>query len=242
MEDNTLKQEELQEEEKEEQAASEDRAEETAAGEDAAPQESTPDASEKDPENEDPGEADPETGADNSREEIVDGEWQEVTEEGTPKDPEEKKGFFRRKKDKRDQQIEELTDRVRRQMAEFDNFRKRTEKEKSAMYEIGAKSVIEKLLPVVDSFERGLDTAKDRGDDPFVTGMQMIYKQMMTMLEGMDVKPIEAVGQPFDPEYHNAVMHVEDENVGENIVVEEFQKGYLYRDSVVRHSMVKVAN
>ena len=157
----------------------------------------------------------------------------------------EKKGFFskrKEKKDKKDAQIEELTDRVRRQMAEFDNFRKRTEKEKAANYEIGAKGVIEKILPVVDNFERGLDAAKDKADDPFVQGMQMIYKQLMTTLEGMEVRPIEAVGQPFDPEFHNAVMHVDDENAGENIVVEEFQKGYLYRNSVVRHSMVKVAN
>jgi len=153
------------------------------------------------------------------------------------------KGFFHRKdkKDKRDLQIEELTDRVRRQMAEFDNFRKRTEKEKSAMYEVGAKSVIEKILPVVDNFERGLATAQN-AEDPFVDGMQKIYKQLMTTLEAMDVKPIDALGQEFNPDLHNAVMHVDDESVGENIVVEELQKGYMYRDSVVRYSMVKVAN
>ena len=153
------------------------------------------------------------------------------------------KGFFRKKdkKDKKDQMIEELTDRVRRQMAEFDNFRKRTEKEKSAMYGVGAKSVIEKILPVVDNFERGLATAEN-ADDPFVDGMQKIYKQLMTTLEAMDVKPIEAVGQEFNPDLHNAVMHVDDDSVGENIVVEELQKGYMYRDSVVRYSMVKVAN
>ena len=153
------------------------------------------------------------------------------------------KGFFKnkKKKDKRDQQIEELTDRVRRQMAEFDNFRKRTEKEKSAMYEVGAKSVIEKILPVVDSFERGL-SGKNEDEDPFTEGMFKIYRQLMTTLESMDVKPIEAVGQTFDPELHNAVMHVDDESVGDNVVVEELQKGYKYRDSVVRYSMVKVAN
>ena len=155
-----------------------------------------------------------------------------------------KKGLFKKKekKDKKDAQIEELTDRVRRQMAEFDNFRKRTEKEKSAMYEIGARSVIEKMLPVVDSFERGLAGAEDKADDPFVEGMQKIYKQLMTTLEEMDVKPIEAVGKEFDPDLHNAVMHVEDENAGENEIVEELQKGYTHRDSVVRYSMVKVAN
>lgn len=147
------------------------------------------------------------------------------------------------KKDKKDEKIEELTDRLTRQMAEFDNFRKRTEKEKSQMYEIGAKDVIEKILPVVDNFERGLNAAKDcPQDDPFVQGMEMVYKQMMTALEGIGVKPIEAVGNEFDPEFHNAVMHVDDAELGENVVVEELQKGYLYRDSVVRYSMVKVAN
>lgn len=153
----------------------------------------------------------------------------------------EKKGFFAKKKDKRDQQIEELTDRLKRTMAEFDNFRKRTEKEKSAMYEIGAKDVIEKILPVIDNFERGLKTAPE-GGDAFAEGMNMIYKQLLKTLEDLGVKPIEAVGAPFDPNFHNAVMHVEDETLGENVVAEEFQKGYLYRDSVVRHSMVKVAN
>ena len=158
---------------------------------------------------------------------------------------EEKKGFFKKKekKDKKDEMIEELTDKVRRSMAEFDNFRKRTEKEKSAMFEVGAKSVIEKLLPVVDNFERGLAAVpEDEQGSAFVEGMEKIYKQMFKMLEDMEVKPIEAVGQPFDPNFHNAVMHVEDEEAGENIVIEEFQKGYMYRDSVVRHSMVKVAN
>lgn len=147
------------------------------------------------------------------------------------------------KKDKRDEQIADLTDKLTRQMAEFDNYRKRTEKEKSSMYEIGAKDIIEKLLPVVDNFERGLAAVSEEDREaPFVTGMDMIYKQLMTMLEGVDVKVIEAVGQEFNPDLHNAVMHVEDEEAGENIVVEEFQKGYTYRDSVVRYSMVKVAN
>lgn len=147
------------------------------------------------------------------------------------------------KKDKKDEKIEELTDRLTRQIAEFDNFRKRTEKEKSQMYEIGAKDIIEKILPVVDNFERGIAAVpEDEKANPFAEGMEKIYKQLMTTLEEIGVKPIEAVGQEFDPDFHNAVMHVEDEEVGENIITEEFQKGYLYRDSVVRHSMVKVAN
>ena len=147
------------------------------------------------------------------------------------------------KKDKKDEQIADLTDKLTRHMAEFDNYRKRTEKEKSAMYEIGAKDVVEKILPIVDNFERGLQSVpEEKKDDPFVDGMDKIYKQMMSTLEGIGVKPIEAVGQEFDPNFHNAVMHVEDEELGENVVAEEFQKGYMYRDSVVRHSMVKVAN
>ena len=172
----------------------------------------------------------------------------EEAEEAAAEEPEagkEKGSFFKKKekKDKKDEKIEELTDRVRRQMAEFDNFRKRTEKEKTQMFETGAKSIVEKILPVVDNFERGLAavTEEEKGS-PFVEGMEKIYKQMMTMLEEAGVKPIEAVGQEFDPNLHNAVMHIEDEEFGENIIAEEFQKGYTYRDSVVRHSMVKVAN
>ena len=164
-------------------------------------------------------------------------------EEKTTEKAPEKEGFFKKKKDPKDEKIEELTDRVKRQMAEFDNFRKRTEKEKSAMYEVGAKDIIEKILPVIDNFERGLsEVTEEQKDDSFVTGMEMIYKQIMTTLDGVGVKVIEAVGQEFNPDLHNAVMHVEDEEAGENIIVEEFQKGYTYRDSVVRHSMVKVAN
>lgn len=144
------------------------------------------------------------------------------------------------KKDKKTQQIEELTDRLQRNMAEFDNYRKRTEKEKASMYVIGAKEVIEKILPVVDNFERGLASAED--GDAFAEGMQMVYKQLMAALSDMGVQPIEAVGRVFDPNLHNAVMHVEDPEEGENIIVEELQKGYLYKDFVVRHSMVKVAN
>lgn len=172
----------------------------------------------------------------------------EEAEEAAAEEPEagkEKGSFFKKKekKDKKDEKIEELTDRVRRQMAEFDNFRKRTEKEKTQMFETGAKSIVEKILPVVDNFERGLAavTEEEKGS-PFVEGMEKIYKQMMTMLEEAGVKPIEAVGQEFDPNLHNAVMHIEDEEFGENIIAEEFQKGYTYHDSVVRHSMVKVAN
>ena len=156
----------------------------------------------------------------------------------------EKKGFFgKKKKDKKDTQIEDLTDKLRRQMAEFDNFRKRTEKEKSGMFEMGAKSVVEKLLPVVDNFERGLASVpEDQKEDPFVAGVDKVYKQLLTVFDELGVKPIAAVGQPFDPNFHNAVMHVEDDEQGENVVIEEFQKGYMYHDSVVRHSMVKVAN
>ena len=153
-----------------------------------------------------------------------------------------KTSFFGKKKkdNKLEQQVEELTDRLKRSMAEFDNFRKRTEKEKSSMYVIGAKDIIEKMLPVVDNFERGLAQAPE--GDPFADGMQKIYKQFTTTMEGMGVEPIEAVGKEFNPDFHNAVMHVEDGSVGENIVVEELQKGYTYKGFVVRHSMVKVAN
>ena len=157
----------------------------------------------------------------------------------------EKKKFFgkKNKKDKKDEKIEELNDRITRQMAEFDNFRKRSEKEKSQMYEIGAKDIIEKILPVVDNFEHGLDSIpEEEKGSPFAEGMEKIYKQLMTTLDSLGVKPIEAVGQEFNPDFHNAVMHVEDEEFGENVVAEEFQKGYMYRESVVRHSMVKVAN
>ncbi len=146
-----------------------------------------------------------------------------------------------KKKDKKDEQIEQLTDRVTRQMAEFENFRRRTELEKAQMFATGAKSIVEKILPVVDNFERGLATVEE-GADPFSDGMLMIYKQLLTTLDEAGVKPIEAVGQEFNPDYHNAVMHVEDDEVGENVIVEEFQKGYMFNDTVIRHSMVKVAN
>ena len=173
-------------------------------------------------------------------------EQPETAGEEAPEDSKEGKDrkFFgkkKEKKDKKDEKIEELTDQVKRQMAEFDNYRKRTEKEKASMYIIGAKDIVEKILPVVDNFERGLATAAG-SEDPFVQGMEKIYKQLLTTLDEVGVKPIEAVGKEFNPDFHNAVMHVEDEEAGENIIVEEFQKGYLYKDFVVRHSMVKVAN
>ena len=166
----------------------------------------------------------------------------ESAEEAPQEEKEKKFGKKKKdKKDKKDEQIEQLTDQVKRQMAEFENFRRRTDQEKSKMFETGAKSIVEKILPVVDSFERGLATVEE-GADPFSDGMLMIMKQLQTALTEAGVTPIEAVGQEFNPDFHNAVMHIDDEEVGENIVVEEFQKGYMYRDTVVRHSMVKVAN
>ncbi len=146
-------------------------------------------------------------------------------------------------KDPKDKVIEELQDRVKRQMAEFDNFRKRTEKEKSAMFEMGASDIIKKLLPIVDNFERGFKSITDEEKETaFAKGMDMVYKQTVKMLEDAGVKAIDAVGKEFDPEFHNAVMHVDDDSVDDNIIVEEFEKGYTYKDSVIRHSMVKVAN
>ncbi|MBQ4301362.1 MAG: nucleotide exchange factor GrpE [Lachnospiraceae bacterium] len=173
----------------------------------------------------------------------TDSEEPEELEEGSESEDSQEKGkLFKKKKDKKDEKIEELNDKVMRQMAEFENFRKRTEKEKTQMFEVGAKSIIEKILPVVDNFERGLAGVDENNEDPFAQGMQMVYKQLMTSLEEAGVTPIEAVGQEFNPDFHNAVMHVEDDNFGENEVVEELQRGYQYRDTVVRHSMVKVAN
>ena len=184
-------------------------------------------------------EAQAETGAEETADaaETAEAEATEGTKEG--------KGLFKKKekKDKRDEQIAELNDKVLRQMAEFENFRKRTEKEKAAMFEIGAKSIVEKLLPVIDNFERGLATvSEEEKNGAFAQGIDKIYKQLLTELAEAGVTPIEAVGKEFNPDFHNAVMHIEDENFGENIVAEEFQKGYMYKDSVVRHSMVKVAN
>ena len=195
---------------------SETMAEETPAGESAATAETEEPVDQKD-------------GGEPEEEQAVKGE---------KKNPFKKK---EKKKDKRDERIEELTDQVKRQMAEFENFRKRTEKEKTQMYEVGAKSIIEKILPVVDNFERGLAAVpEEQRNDAFVDGMDKIYKQMMTVFAELDVKPIEAVGKEFDPEYHNAVMQVESEEYESGIVAQELQKGYMYRDSVVRHSMVAV--
>lgn len=171
--------------------------------------------------------------------EETSGEEASSEDEGGKKSKKDKK----EKKDKKDLMIEELTDKYKRTFAEFDNFRKRSEKEKAAMFEIGAKAIIEKILPIVDSFERGLATVpEEEKGSPFADGMDKVYKQLMTALEEAGVKPIEALNTEFNPDFHNAVMHVEDENAGENIIIEEFQKGYTYRESVVRHSMVKVAN
>jgi len=168
---------------------------------------------------------------------------EETKSEGTEKAPKSKKFSKKEKKDKKDEKIEELNDRLMRLMAEYDNYRKRTEKEKSSMFEMGAKSIVERVIPVIDNFERGLMTVEEKDkEDPFVTGMEKIYTQFVTTMEEAGVTPIEAVDKEFDPNLHNAVMHVDDEAYGENVVVEELQKGYMYKDSVVRYSMVKVAN
>lgn len=181
-----------------------------------------------------------ETGSEESKESCEGTEEAENTE-AEPDAAEEKKGFFKKKKDKKDEQIEELNDRVKRQMAEFENFRKRSEKEKSQMFDMGARTIIEKILPIIDNFERGFTTVDEEDkDDAFVTGMSQVYKQLMTELEAVGVKPIEAVGQEFDPEFHNAVMQVESEEYESGIVAQELMKGYMYKDTVVRHSMVAV--
>ena len=175
------------------------------------------------------------------QEAVEDASCKEATEENQSGATEEKKNIFKKKKDKKDEQIEELTDRVKRQMAEFENFRKRTEKEKTQMFDMGAKTIIEKILPVVDNFERGFQAVEDEDkDDAFVKGMDMVYKQLMTELANAGVTPIEAVGKEFNPDFHNAVMQVESEEFESGIVAAEFQKGYMYKDSVVRHSMVSV--
>lgn len=146
-----------------------------------------------------------------------------------------------KKEDAYKEQIAQLEDKVKRQLAEFENFRNRSEKEKQAMFEVGAKSVIEKILPVIDNFERGFATVDPEDEnDAFVDGMQRVYKQMMTELDSIGVKPIEAVGKEFDPNLHNAVMQVESEEYESGMIAQELQKGYTYRDSVVRHSMVSV--
>lgn len=174
--------------------------------------------------------------AENAAEEKPEAEMTKAEKKAAKKKAKEDK-----KADVYKEQIEQLEDRVKRQLAEFENFRNRTEKEKAAMFETGAKSVIEKLLPVVDNFERGLATVpEDKLEDPFVDGMNRIYKQLLTELENLGVKPIEAVGTEFDPNLHNAVMQVESEEFESGVVAQELQKGYTYRDSVVRHSMVAV--
>lgn len=173
-------------------------------------------------------------------EETKETETADSTEE-TPKTDKKEKKKKDKKQDVMKEKIEELEDRVKRQMAEFDNFRKRTEKEKTAMFETGAKSVIEKILPVVDNFERGLaSVSEEEKEGALAQGMQMIYKQLMTELENLDVKPIPAVGEEFNPEFHNAVMQTQSDEFESGVIAQELQKGYTYRDSVVRHSMVAV--
>ena len=181
-----------------------------------------------------------------SAEESIEQEESTEVEENNTKEASDKKGFKKKsktdkKQDAMKEKMEELEDRVRRQMAEFENFRKRSEKEKSAMFEMGAKSVVDKVLPIVDNFERGLQTVPDEEKEgAFAEGMNMVYKQLMTNLEQIGVKPIEAVGVEFNPDFHNAVMQVESEEFESGIVAQELQKGYLYKESVVRHSMVAV--
>ena len=184
-------------------------------------------------------------GGDPDDEVMPDEETDDSGKELADKKESKKSGLFGKKnrKDPRDEKIEELNDRLLRNLAEFENFRKRTEKEKSQMFEIGAKSIIEKILPSIDSFERGLGSLSEADrSSPVAEGMEKIYRQLVTGLEDAGLKTIEAVGKEFDPNLHNAVMHEENEELGENIVSEELQKGYMYHDSVVRHSMVKVAN
>lgn len=190
-------------------------------------------------------EATPETSENVSESESAGDTVKETSKDGAKEEKKEKKKKEKtdKKQDALKQRVEELEDRVKRQMAEFENFRKRTEKEKTMMFETGAKSVIEKILPVVDNFERGLAAVpEDEKDNAFVQGMEMIYKQLMTELENMQVKPIPAVGEEFNPDFHNAVMQVESDEFESGVVAQELQKGYTYRDSVVRHSMVAVVS
>ena len=198
-------------------------------------------SADKSPEDKEQTVNDGETAADDDAE-TADGK--DTSHTDTPKEKEGK--FFKKnkkpdKKDKQQEKIEELEDRVRRQMAEFENFRKRTEKEKTMMFETGARSVIEKILPVVDNFERGLASVpEEEKNSPFAEGMSMVYKQLINELEKLEVRPIEAVGKEFDPDFHNAVMQVESEEYESGMIAQELQKGYTYRDTVVRHSMVAV--
>ena len=187
----------------------------------------------------------PETSGDAPESESEQDIAQEPDKEVTKEEKKEKKKKEKtdKKQDALKQRIEELEDRVKRQMAEFENFRKRTEKEKTMMFETGAKSVIEKILPVVDNFERGLAAvSEEEKDGAFAQGMEMIYKQLMTELDNMQVKPIPAVGEEFNPDFHNAVMQVESDEFESGVIAQELQKGYTYRDSVVRHSMVAVVS
>lgn len=227
---------------KEQDAAEEMNAEETAeAGKEKPEQKAAADTEEKQ------AEKDPESCTEKADVESKKGSADAGSDE---EEEDEKKSRFGRKQkkekkelEKKDEQIGQLTDRLQRTMAEFDNFRKRTEKEKASMYGMGVKDVIEKILPVIDNFERGFgQVADDDRDDPFVQGMNKIYKQFQTVIADIGVTPIDAVGKPFDPNLHNAVMHVDDDAAGDNVVVEELQKGYMYKDLVIRHSMVKVAN
>ena len=183
-----------------------------------------------------------ETAAEEAIDEASENEADEQDDKEAAKaDKKAKKKAKAEKKDAMKEKVDELEDRVKRQMAEFENFRKRTDKEKAMMFENGAKSVIEKILPVVDNFERGLATIpEEENGKPFAEGMAMIYKQLMTELEKMDVKPIEALGQEFNPDFHNAVMQVESDEYESGVVAQELLKGYTYRDTVVRHSMVAV--
>ncbi|WP_073591098.1 nucleotide exchange factor GrpE [Anaerocolumna xylanovorans] len=180
-------------------------------------------------------------------EENSEEDMEEDSEESSKEGQKSGKSFFKKekkeKKDKKDLKIDELNDRLIRTMAEFDNFRKRSEREKTQMFEIGARDIIEKILPVIDNFERGLGAiSEEEREGAFAQGIEKIYKQMFAALSDAGLKPIDAVGKPFDPNFHNAVMHAEDPEQGENLVAEEFQKGYTYRDAVIRHSMVKVVN
>ena len=185
-----------------------------------------------------------ETAAEEAIDEASENEADEQDDKEAAKaDKKAKKKAKAEKKDAMKEKVDELEDRVKRQMAEFENFRKRTDKEKAMMFETGAKSVIEKILPVVDNFERGLATIpEEENGKPFAEGMAMIYKQLMKQLEDLGVKPIEAIGKEFDPNFHNAVMQVESEEYETGFVAQELQKGYLYKDTVIRHSMVAVVS
>lgn len=213
-------------------------------GGEQAPEETESGDAQGEPSAEPSGEAEPgaEAASEPGAEET--GETESGAEEAGEQASDKRDGFFKKKKkDKRDEQIEDLQDRLKRQMAEFDNFRKRSEREKSQMFDMGARTIVEKFLPVIDNFERGLAAVpKEQAEDAFVTGMDKVYKQMLTELEAVGVKPIEAAGQAFDPEFHNAVMQVEDESLESGTVAQELQKGYMYRDTVIRHSMVSVVS